>query len=342
MISQKIFKIIIKSHLQRLWHLGTSDYIAVMRKIRLIHNPSELGAGTRGASMGPEALRVSEWNKGLRYLRDFQRREIEVLNEKIYETEETPNALRIKHISEMYERISTAVAESIKAKEFPFILSGDHSSGGATIAGLKIAEPYARLGVIWVDAHADLHTPYTSPSGNVHGMPLAASLGEDNIECKRNTPNESTVAYWEVLKNIGSINPKIKPEDIIFIALRDYEKEERALIERLNIKVITVEQYREMGAEKTMKECAEQLSDCDNIYISYDVDSIDSEISAGTGTPVPNGLTKHELRDLLKSLLGMDKVNCFEVTEINPCLDDVNKMADVVYDILEHAFLNRQ
>ncbi len=313
-----------------------------MKNIRLIENSSELGAGTRGASLGPEALRVTEWNQNKRFLQNLKKSKIPDLNEKLYEEEQTPNALRIQYISQMYQHISGKIQQTLSDGEFPFILSGDHSSAGATIAGIKAAHPDARLGVIWVDAHADLHTPYTSPSGNVHGMPLAASLGVDNMECQRNTPNQRTVEHWGKLKNTAGICPKIKAEDIVFIALRDYEKEERALIERHDIKVVTVDQYRQSTAQEVKKSCEQHLQKCDIIYISYDVDSMDSSISSGTGTPVAHGLTDHELRELLQQLLGIPKVCCFEVTEINPCLDEVNKMADVVYAILEHAFLERE
>src|SRR5204863_2735786 len=110
--------------------------------------------------------------------------------------------------------------------------SGDHGTSGGTITGIKMAKPNSKLGVIWIDAHADLHTPYTTPSGNMHGMPLAAAIGEDNEDCKVHDLDEKTMKQWEQLKNFGKISPKILPEDIVFISLRDYEKEEKHLIEK--------------------------------------------------------------------------------------------------------------
>jgi len=144
----------------------------------------------------------------------------------------------------MYERISKSVFDTVKSNWFPVVLSGDHSTAGATIAGLKMAHPKAKLGVIWIDAHADLHTPYTTPSGNMHGMPLAASIAEDNLEFKAHELDDNTAKMWNALKNIGKISPKVMPEDIVFISLRDYEKEEDHLIKKYGMKVITTSEVR--------------------------------------------------------------------------------------------------
>jgi arginase len=121
----------------------------------------------------------------------------------------------------------------MKNNFFPVVLSGDHSTSGATITGIRMAKPKARLGVIWIDAHADLHTPYTTPSGNVHGMPLAIAINEDNEEYAVHEPDEETRKYWNQLKTMGKIAPKVLPEDIVYISLRDYQKEEKHLIENM-------------------------------------------------------------------------------------------------------------
>src|SRR5688500_6917212 len=147
----------------------------------------------------------------------FPCEKIPVENKLLYEPIESPYAKRIKGISAMYDKVSKAVAESIKGNFFPVVLSGDHSTSGATIAGLKIARPKSKLGVIWIDAHADLHTPYTTPSGNMHGMPLATAIGEDNVECAVHELDDETTKQWNFLKEIGKISPKVLPEDIVFI-----------------------------------------------------------------------------------------------------------------------------
>jgi len=192
-----------------------------MRNIKLIEVKSEIGAGTRGASLGVDAIKIAALDYMSSFFVNFPSQIVETENRLLYEPIESPYAKRIKGINTMYERVSEAVSSTIKSGVFPIVLAGDHSTAGGTIAGLKMAKPKQELGVIWVDAHADLHTPYTTPSGNMHGMPLATALAEDNIENQMHHPDEQTIKYWDSLKKIGKIHPKIKPENIVYIALRD-------------------------------------------------------------------------------------------------------------------------
>ncbi|RYD93410.1 MAG: arginase, partial [Sphingobacteriales bacterium] len=255
----------------------------------------------------------------------------------LYEPIESPYAKRIKGIASMYEKVSKSVTETIKSNFFPVVLSGDHSIAGATIAGIKMAKPESKLGVIWIDAHADLHTPYTTPSGNMHGMPLALSINEDNAESAVHELDPETEQMWNGLKNLGKIAPKVLPEDIVFIALRDYEKEEKALIDKYGIKVITSKEVRSKGPENIVRAVTRYLSDCSDIYISFDVDSLDSSISKGTGTPVSNGLREREAEDLVSKFMQNRKVCCFELTEVNPTLDKENLMAEIAFNILQRS-----
>jgi arginase len=305
-----------------------------MRKLEFIEIPSEIGAGTRGASLGISALKVADQNSEKAFFKTITPKVVTVQNDYLYKSTQTPSALRIEGIAKVYESMAETVKKSIAEGNFPVILAGDHSTAGATIAGLKMANPNRKLGVIWVDAHADLHSPFTSPSGNVHGMPLACSLNEDNLDCKINDPQEKTISHWNSMKNLGGIAPKLQAEDIVFIALRDFEKPENHIIQKNKIKVIDVAECRSAGIDSIISESIEYLSACDDIYISYDVDSIDSSISMGTGTPVANGLNEKELEHLLSGLVAHKKVNCFEITEINPTLDSKNKMAEIAYQIL--------
>ncbi len=306
-----------------------------MREIEFIEIPSEIGAGTRGASLGISALKVADQNQNASFFKDYTPKLISVRNDYLYKEEKTPSALRVAGIYEVYKNLADQLVKTIRDNKFPIILAGDHSTAGGTIAGLKMANPERKLGVIWVDAHADLHSPYTSPSGNVHGMPLACSLNEDNRACECKSPNEQSIQNWNQMKNLGGLAPKILPEDLVFIALRDFEEPEEHLIDKHKIKVITVEEARKSGIQSVIKSSLEYLSTCDDIYISYDVDSIDSSISKGTGTPVANGLNETELEELLVGLLKNEKVNCFEITEINPTLDCENKMAEIALRILQ-------
>jgi arginase len=292
-----------------------------MRNIKLIEVKSEIGAGTRGASLGVDAIKIAALDYMSSFFVNFPSQIVETENRLLYEPIESPYAKRIKGINTMYERVSEAVSSTIKSGVFPIVLAGDHSTAGGTIAGLKMAKPKQELGVIWVDAHADLHTPYTTPSGNMHGMPLATALAEDNIENQMHHPDEQTIKYWDSLKKIGKIHPKIKPENIVYIALRDYEKEEEAIIKQNNIKVITVAEIRKKGVMHAVRQTLLHLSNCDQIYLSFDVDSLDSAISRGTGTPVINGLKEREAEDLVATLMQNHKICCLEITEVNPTLD---------------------
>jgi len=253
----------------------------------------------------------------------------------LYESFGSPHAKRIAGIVSMYEKVSSQVVQTIKEGEFPIVISGDHSIAGGTIAGLKMAYPDKRIGVIWIDAHADLHTPYTSPSGNVHGMPLAASLAIDNKESQVNQPDKATVEHWNNLKNIGNISPKILPQDIVFIALRDFEPQEEFILKKHKIKIITTAEVRKKGIDKICRNTLETLSECDYIYISFDVDSMDANISRGTGTPVPNGINEREAANIILCLIQNEKISCLEITEVNPTLDKENLMAENTFEILQ-------
>ncbi len=308
-----------------------------MKNIKLIEVPSEIGAGTRGASLGIEAIKIAALDFMSNFFVHFPSEKIEAENNLLFEPIQSPYAKRIQGIVTLYERVSSAVKESIKGNFFPVIISGDHSTSGGTIAGIKMAKPKSKLGVIWIDAHADLHTPYTTPTGNMHGMPLAATIGEDNQDCKVHDLDDKTMRYWEQLKNIGKICPKVLPEDIVFISLRDFETEEKALIEKYNIKVITSSEVRRNGAESASKKALRYLSDCTDIYVSFDVDSLDSSISKGTGTPVSNGLREREAEDLISKFMQNRKVCCFEITEVNPTLDKENLMAEIAFNILQRS-----
>jgi len=308
-----------------------------MRNIKIIEVRSEIGAGTRGASLGIDAIKIAALDFMSNLFVNFPSEVVENENRLLYEPVASPYAKRIQGIYTMYERISKTVCEAMKSGLFPLIIAGDHSTAGATIAGLKMAKPKRKLGVIWIDAHADMHSPYTTPSGNMHGMPLSISLAEDNKEYQVHNPDAQTVELWNKLKNIGKIHPKISPEDIVLIALRDYEKEEEALIKKYNIKVIPVQELRRKGVENIVRQTFMHLSQCDDIYISFDVDSLDSSISRGTGTPVSNGLKEREAEDLLASFMQHHKICCFEIAEVNPTLDKENFMAEIAFNILQRS-----
>ncbi len=296
---------------------------------------SELGAGTRGASLGPEAIMVAARNEQSQFFGSLPVTEITDLNDLLDQDTDYPQAKRIDGIYEVLSVAAEEIADIMKEGAFPIVFSGDHSVAAGTISGVKMAYPDKKIGVVWIDAHGDLHTPYTTPSGNVHGMPVSVVLGEDNLESRKNNPTEGSIEFWEKMKNIGGICPKIKHEDVVFVSVRDTETPEDELMERHGIRNYQVEEVRQKGIQSVFTEIQEKLADCDHIYVSFDVDSMDCEVvSRGTGTPVENGLYPEEAKELLNLLAAHEKTVCIEVVEVNPCLDNkTNKMADTAWDI---------
>lgn len=311
-----------------------------MKNIRIIKNCSDIGAGTRGADMGVDAMEIAAINLDNDFFNRLPSLNVKTHNETIYNKVNQSFAKRIGFVVEQCNRVANSVQQTLYNNEFPLVLSGDHSSALGTISGVKAANPNAKLGVVWIDAHADLHSPYTSPSGNVHGMPLAAALQEDNIEMCINQLDEDTISLWHKLKNIGTRSPKFLPEHLIYFGVRDTEKSEDVLIETKGIKNYSVSEIRYRGLTNCVQEAIDKLSNCEAIYITFDVDSLDCDfVSRGTGTPVAFGFSPSESKQIITQFLRTEKVVCVEFTEVNPLLDNKgNKMAETAFDILNTCF----
>ncbi|WP_158798024.1 arginase [Pedobacter sp. L105] len=307
------------------------------KNLKIIEVKSELGAGTRGASLGVDAIKIAALDFGSRFFKTHKSVEVPNENHLLLESSGSPYAKRISGILTMVERVAEQVEETLGKHEFPVVLAGDHSTAAGTITGIKKANPKAKLGVIWIDAHADLHSPYTTPSGNMHGMPLAMVLDEDNLESKVNNLDQETLNYWYQLKNVGKIAPKINYRDLVLISARDMEKPEESLIKKNKVKNFTTAELRKRGVERVVIDTLQYLDHCDLIYISFDVDSLDPTASRGTGTPVAQGLTEREAGNLMSRFLAYHKVCCFEIVEVNPTLDRENQMAEHAFEILIKA-----
>ena len=307
------------------------------KEIILIKNRSDIGAGTRGSDMGIDAMEIAAINAGSDFFNRTDYIDVPTNNDSVYLKNHFPFAKRIEYVLLQCVRVANAVSGALDAGKFPIVLSGDHSSALGTISGIKKSFPDKQIGVVWIDAHADIHSPYTSPSGNIHGMPLAAALGMDHVAIKKHDITNDIVQYWEKMKNIGTHQAKIKPEHLVYMGLRDFEEEEKTIIENNKIQYYKVEHLREIGIAKCCREIQDHLNECDCIYISFDVDSMDSLIvSDGTGTPVPKGFTPDEILAIILGLYQTGKVICTEFTEINPLLDKQgNKMAETAFSILE-------
>jgi arginase len=306
-----------------------------MRKIKLVEVRSEIAAGTRGASLGVDALKIASLDKKSNFFSQFEPIHVPDANNFLWKGNNHPHANYIDGVYQVVKNVASTIESLRLEKKFPIILAGDHSTAAGTIMGIKSANPDKRLGVIWIDAHADLHTPYTTPSGNMHGMPLAMAAHLDNLDCQLNQPSQETRAYWDRIKKIGGDSPKIDPKDIVYISLRDTEEPENSLIAKFGIMNFTTEIVRELGVLEVAKQALELLKDCDQLYISFDVDSLDPSISLGTGTPVPNGLTVEEAIQLNAELIKDKRVCCWEIVEVNPTLDSENTMAEIAFEVLE-------
>jgi len=307
-----------------------------MEKIKIIKNRSDIGAGTRGSDMGIDAIEIAAINCASDYFNRYDYVDVETENDVVYEKQKAPFAKRIGKVLTVCTRLAETVKSTLDSNQFPLVLSGDHSSALGTISGVKMAFSDKRLGVIWIDAHADIHSPYTTPSGNIHGMPLAAALADDNLDRKINEVTGETDTNWEGLKNIGGISPKVAHADVVYFGVRDTEEPEDHAIAKNGIKNYRVDELRHRGMDVCMNETLEKLRGCDLIYISFDVDSMDCDlISKGTGTPVSKGFDQEEIKQIINKVIESGKVACVEVVEVNPCLDNKgNVMAETAFDVI--------
>ncbi|MDG1841729.1 MAG: arginase [Crocinitomicaceae bacterium] len=312
------------------------------KAIELVINPSELGAGTRGSALGPYAVLYAGRKRNSSLFYKLSSVVIPNNNELLDQPINYLSAKRINGVCEVYDKVMGQMKQSLSTSSTVLVLSGDHSSATATIAGIRNKYPEKKLGVVWVDAHADIHSPYTTPSGNIHGMSLGAALGIDNKNNQINNPKENVIKKWNWMKKLGPKSTHlIKPEDIIYIGLRDIEKQEETLISSLNIKTIETSEFQKSGALKIAEEVEHYFKDYDLLYISFDVDSMDPmDSSFGTGTPFKNGILVKDAKILLGEFAKSEKLKCLEIVEINPLLDTKNKMGEIGFSLLENCIKN--
>jgi arginase len=311
-------------------------------RFKVITVESDFGAGKKGAAKGPQAL--------LQELQEANFNAFDVFNytrlvpHETAPSEETPHGKNIENIRNFQEKIVENIQDILRLQKLPFIISGDHSSANALISGIKDYHANARIGVIWIDAHADLHSPYTTPSGNIHGMPIAALMGDDHREMGKNDPKKMTRDLWEVLKKLGRrrITPKIQGRDLVFIALRSTEDEEEKIITKEGIKCFRPNDIKTLGIDIVANQTLHHLRNCQYIYISFDVDSLDTQYSVGTGTPVEDGLTIEQAEYLLTTFGKQDKLIGMEITEINPDLDTARPMQKVISQLVQNIFTHKE
>ncbi len=282
----------------------------------------DLGQGRRGVDMGPSAIRYAnaiERIKRLGYdVKDLGDLSIPRVEEP---AENNLNLKRLDEVTQVSQELAEKVSAIISEGRFPLVFGGDHSIAIGTIAG--VAQHKKNLGVIWYDAHGDLNTGETSPSGNIHGMPLAASLGIGH----------------ERLTHILGFAPKIKPENIVIIGARDLDEGEKKLIKELGIKVYTMHEIDRMGMTKVMEEAVEYVSNgTDGVHLSLDLDGLDPHDCPGVGTPVIGGISYRESHLAMEILAEADIITSCEFVEVNPILDQKNTTANVAVALMGSLF----
>ncbi|MBP9580746.1 MAG: arginase, partial [Ignavibacterium sp.] len=216
----------------------------------------------------------------------------------------------------------------LEQKKFPLCIGGDHSMALGTIAGVSsyCKKNKLTLGVIWIDAHTDMNTDETTPSGNIHGMPLAASMG---------------LGYSELV-NLYGFAPKLKPENCAIIAARSIDPMERLNIKKLGLNVYTMSDVDKLGIHRIISRVLKQFKEkVDHIHVSFDVDSVDPNFAPGVGTPVPGGLSFREAHSLMESIAECGCMNSLEIAEVNPILDIRNSSAVFAADLIASSMGQR-
>ncbi|MUV38198.1 Arginase [Lentibacillus sp. JNUCC-1] len=293
------------------------------KQISLIGMPMDLGQLRRGVDMGPSAMRyagITEQLKALNYT-IYDQGDIPVERPDTYETAVDEKLKHLEQITAANEKLARLVDKEVEEGRFPLVLGGDHSIAIGTLAG--VSKHYENLGVIWYDAHGDLNTDKTSPSGNIHGMPLAASLG----------------LGAEQLTHVLDYAPKVKPENLVIVGARDLDPGEKSLIREKGIKVYTMHEIDRMGMSQVMSETIAYLKErTDGVHLSLDLDGLDPSEAPGVGTPVIGGLSYRESHLAMEMLAEADILTSAEFVEVNPILDEKNKTAKVAVGLVGSLF----
>ena len=304
---------------------GVTDNI-VPKKIRLLGVPLDLGQSRRGVDMGPSAVRVAGLEARLEAIghvvEDGGNMSVAIAEQK---KEGDPRAKYLKEITATCTRHAEVVLKTLETGKFPLVLGGDHSVAAGTVAG--VAEFYRRqnqkIGLIWIDAHSDMNTPETSPSGNVHGMPLAAILGLG--------PSE--------LGNIFNFSPKVQPENCVLVGVRDVDAPERNNIRETGIEVYTMRDIDERGMRVVIEEALRVAGrGTAGYHVSLDMDWIDPEDAPGVGTPVRGGASYREAHLAMEIIADHGRMASFEIVEVNPVIDEHNRTADLAVELTLSAF----
>jgi arginase len=285
------------------------------QKVRIIGVPMDLGQSRRGVDMGPSALRVAGLQARLKQLGHQVE---DIGNIPVKQPEEMPvGEKRAKYMAEIAETckdLAEIVQKCLEEDFVPLVLGGDHSIAAGAVTGVAahFRKQKKQIGYIWLDAHGDMNTPESSPSGNVHGMPLAAVMGYGAPE----------------LVDLLGFRPKVEPQNIVLVGVRDLDLQERRLVKKSGVRVFTMRDIDERGMREVMADALKYATDdTDGISVSLDMDFVDPSDAPGVGTPVRGGVTYREAHLAMEMIADSDAMASMEVVEINPVIDEHNRTA---------------
>lgn len=299
------------------------------KTVRIVGVPMDLGAGRRGVDMGPSAIRIAGVSQGLRQLGLAVDDDGDV-GVPAPETRD-PGKSTARYLDPIYHvcnRLRLRVRRTLEQSEIPVVLGGDHSIAIGTVSGVSefFRERDQKVGLIWIDAHGDMNTPETSPSGNIHGMPLATLLGMGHPR----------------LVEMGGFWPKVEARHTCLIGIRDIDEIERQNVKRSGIHAYTMRDVDERGMRAVMQEAIGFASDgTAGFHVSFDLDAMDPRDVPGTGTPVKGGISWREANLLMEMISDTGRMTSLEVTELNPILDVKNQSGEVAVDVILSAFGKR-
>ncbi len=293
--------------------------------IHLLGVPMDLGAGRRGVDMGPSAIRIAGITEKLSALGHTVTDDGDI-QVKAPETQRIKDP-RLKYLSEIVRACTLLAAKVEKIMEsgnFPLVIGGDHSIAIGTIAGISsfCRKKNKSLGVLWVDAHGDMNTAETSPSGNIHGMPLAVSVGLGTLE----------------LTSVGGDFRKVDPKNVVMIAIRDLDEGEKLAIKKSGLDIFTMEDIDKHGMAVVITKALRKLRAVDYLHVSFDLDAMDPQVAPGVGTPVKGGLDYREAHLIMETLAESKRMTSLEVVEANPILDNRNQSAEFAVELVQSGF----
>lgn len=292
--------------------------------VSLIGAPTDIGAGHRGALMGPDALRIAGLGEAL------AERGVEVVDRGNLSGPGNPWQPPhdgYRHLAEVVEwnrLVMEAVGAELRAGRLPIMLGGDHCLGVGSITAVArhCRDTGKRLRVLWLDAHADFNTSQVTPSGNIHGMPVACLCGLGP----------------QALVNLGGSSPAVRPEDIRQIGIRSVDQGEKRLVKEYNLDIYDMRYIDEVGMRRAMEEALDGMDDDTHLHVSFDVDFLDPSIAPGVGTTVPGGPNYREAQLVMEMIADSGRMGSLDIVELNPMLDNRNETARVAVDLVESLF----